>query len=86
MDMTVFHCPIRCDERLAYDLSAKDALGALLGASSPEQIEFDLLEIEEVDQGLKGGGQWELQRSMGKEAGRVPDSVEPEARADGRSC
>jgi hypothetical protein len=65
MNMTVFDCSIRGDEGLTDHLSAKDALGAFLGASSPKQVELDLLEIEKANQGIKGCGQRELQRALG---------------------
>jgi hypothetical protein len=50
MNVAIFDRSIGCDEGLTYDLSAKDALGAFLGASPPKQVELDLLEIEKVDQ------------------------------------
>jgi hypothetical protein len=49
MNLAIFDRSIRRDEGLTNDLSAKDALGTLLGASPPKQVELDLLEIEKVD-------------------------------------
>lgn len=49
MNLAIFDRSIRRDEGLTNDLSTEDALGTLLGASPPKQVELDLLEIEKVD-------------------------------------
>ena len=40
----------RRDQRLARDLAAEDALAVLVGADAAEEVDFELLELEQVDE------------------------------------
>jgi hypothetical protein len=44
------------DQRLADHLPAAHALPAGLRAATAEQVHFERLEVENVEDGLKGGG------------------------------
>ena len=70
--MSIFDRAICGDEGLADDLTAEDALGALLRAAAAEEIEFDFFEIEKIEKGFEGCRQWGLRCST--RAGSVPDS------------
>ena len=58
--MSIFDRAICGDEGLADDLTAEDALGALLRAAAAEEIEFDFFEIEKIEKGFEGCRQWGL--------------------------
>ena len=46
----------RRDEGLAGDLAAEDALPVLVRADAPEQVDFELLQIEERDEAIQRFG------------------------------
>lgn len=49
MRQPVFDGAPRRNQRLADDLSAENALPAILRAETPEQVDFELLKVEEID-------------------------------------
>ena len=54
MTNTILNSARRCDQSLAQNLAAENALRSILGAGSPKDVDFDRLEIEQRDQFVDG--------------------------------
>jgi hypothetical protein len=55
--------PAGGDQGLAGDVAAEDALAPLVRLASPEQVLLDRLEVEELEQGVEGGGHGSSRRA-----------------------